>query len=91
MTDKPFVYPYCSYVETISRAVRLYLCVNGSTTVPPSSKLHVLPNGDFVGVPPKAWMWKKKINCDLTWHVHGVVEEGAFNAPMLYIPSVTTS
>lgn len=101
VTDEPFVYPYRAYVQAISKASRLCFCVDGSTTVPPLSKLNPLPTVDndntnngtlsFAGVPAKAWMWKKKIEGDLKRHVRGVVEEGAFEAPGLSVPAASLS
>lgn len=85
VTDEPFVYPYRSYVQSIAKASRICLCVDGSTTVPPLLKLCPMPNETFAGVPPKAWMWEKKIQGDLQRHVQGVVQEGAMDAPQLMV------
>lgn len=85
VTDEPFVHPYRSYVQSIAKAARICLCVDGSTTVPPLLKLRAEPDGTFAGVPPKAWMWKKKISIDLERHVKAIVEHGALDAPPLNV------
>jgi hypothetical protein len=87
LVDEPFVHPYRNYVQTIARAAKVCLCVDGSTTVPPVSILRPLADGKFAGVPPKAWMWRKKMEGKLERNVHAVVEQGAFDAPVLQQPS----
>jgi hypothetical protein len=86
VTDEPFVHPYRNYVQSIAKAAKICFCVDGSTTVPPLAKLRpsVDDNGStFTGVPPKAWMWKKKMEPDMHRNVNGVVNQGVFDPPSL--------
>lgn len=83
ITDEPFVHPYRNYVQSVAKASKVCFCVDGSTTVPPLAKLRPLPDGSFDGVPPKAWMWRKKMEGDLQRNVRAVVDQGVFDAPPL--------
>lgn len=92
VTDEPFVQPFLSFCESVERAtrsagVRCYR-VDGSTTVPPMSKLQRQRDGNVVaykGVPPKAWMWQKMTDSKRKAHVYGVVKDGHFDAPELSV------
>lgn len=80
--DEPFVYPYRGLVESVEKATgRACVRVDGSTTVPPVSVLSRFPGdaGKFVGVPTKAWMWKKKTDGARRAQVEGAVN-GDFDA-----------
>jgi len=75
------------------------LRVDGSTTVPPIVLLQRCTGSNtnnnnhrpdpfdaaFVGVPPKAWMWKKKTDPKRQSHVLGAVKEGHLDAPELHV------
>lgn len=94
VTDEPFVHPFLGFVDTVERATKSagVPCyrVDGSTTVPPVSKLQRSydANGNTVsykGVPAKAWMWQKKTDSQRMSHVHGAVRDGHLDAPNLAI------
>jgi deoxyribodipyrimidine photolyase len=92
VTDEPFVHPYLGFCQAVERAtnsagVPCYR-VDGSTTVPPVSKLQKQRDGNVIsykGVPSKAWMWQKMTESKRKAHVYGVVKKGHFDAPELSV------
>lgn len=92
--DEPFVDPFLSFCQSVDRATQCVgvpcYRVDGSTTVPPVSKLKpkIDAQGNVVGyegVPAKAWMWQKKTDSVRKAHVQGVVRDGHFDAPELVV------
>lgn len=92
VTDEPFVYPYRGFAESVERCCTTTPCirVDGSTTVPPISKLTPVPDSGsshmtYKGVPPKAWMWEKMTASKRRGHVLGAVKDGHLDAPPLIV------
>ena len=95
VTDEAFVEPFSIYLEkivlTCKRANIPCWSVDGSTTVPPYSKLRMVGRGDgdnmqkFSGVPTKAWQWEKQTEPQRKAHVFGAVHQGHLNAPELKV------
>ena len=93
VSDEPFVDPHrnylCRVVKTCQAAKVPCYTVDGSTTVPPKSKLRLSKvqnvEGDlaFTGAPVQAWRWQKQTDPDREAHVCAVVRDGALNAPEL--------
>jgi deoxyribodipyrimidine photolyase len=93
VSDEPFVDPYRQYlrqvVKTCQSAKVPCFTVDGSTTVPPNSKLQLNKiqrvQGDlaFTGAPAKAWRWEQLTNPDRKSHVYAAVRYGALDAPEL--------
>ena len=93
VTDEPFCNPFLKFVQSVEQATRTAgipcFRVDGSTTVPPLSKLERQfdAHGNTVsykGVPAKAWMWQKKTDSKRKSHVYGA-KEGHFDAPELVV------
>ncbi len=100
VSDEPFVDPYREYVRRIARTCRAasvpFWTVDGSTSVPPNSKLVRKPpvqhnnnasvfHGDiaFAGAPSKAWRWEKQTDSVRKHHVYGAYRERTLDAPEL--------
>jgi deoxyribodipyrimidine photolyase len=93
ISDEPFVEPFRTYLRkvTISCQGAKVPCfsVDGSTTVPPKSKLKLAPNQPvsddfcFQGAPGKAWIWEKQTNPNRKPQVHSAIKDGHLDAPEL--------
>jgi len=102
VSDEPFVDPYREYVRRITKTCKAasvpFWTVDGSTSVPPNSKLTRKPSatknnnnyssvfhGDvsFAGAPSKAWRWEKQTDSVRKHHVYGAYREKALDAPEL--------
>ena len=102
VSDEPFVDPYREYVRRITKTCKAasvpFWTVDGSTSVPPNSKLMRKPNvtksnnnsssvfhGDvsFAGAPSKAWRWEKQTDSVRKHHVYKAFREKALDAPEL--------
>ena len=91
VSDEPFVEPFRTYIRkvvgTCQRANVPCYTVDGSTTVPPRSRLRPSPNqsvtGDitFQGAPAKSWIWEKQTNPYRKHQVYGAVKDGFLDAP----------
>lgn len=96
VTDEPFVEPFRTYMRKIVSSCQSAkvpcFTVDGSTTVPPKSKLRIsnvqkdVP-GDmcFLGVPAKAWIWEKLTNPTRKSQVYGALKDKHLDAPELNI------
>lgn len=88
--DEPFVHPYLRLTQVVERTCRLAKIatfrVDGSTIVPPLSKLHKIEHGEsYKGVPTKAWAWLKIIADQRHVQVKAAVNEGQLDAPELLV------
>jgi len=99
VSDEPFVEPYRAFVRKISKTCQAakvpFWTVDGSTSVPPVSKMKRVASpqtsngniydGDlwFAGAPSKAWRWEKQTDAVRKQHVYGVVRDKALEAPPL--------
>ena len=93
VTDEAFVEPFCLYnhriFSTCQAAKVPCWSVDGSTTVPPCSKLRLVKRDglglQFTGVPEKAWAWEKRTNPQRKSHVYGATRQGHLTAPELAV------
>jgi deoxyribodipyrimidine photolyase len=95
VSDEPFVEPFRTYlrkvVSTCQAAKVPCFSVDGSTTVPPKSKLNpsreqtVMGDICFSGAPGKAWVWAKQTEPDRKSQVNGTVKDGDMDAPDLMV------
>jgi deoxyribodipyrimidine photolyase len=93
VSDEPFVDPHRNFlrrvVKTCQAAKVPCFTVDGSTTVPPKSKLQPSKvqtvEGDmaFSGAPSKAWRWEQMTNPSRKSQVYSTVRDGALDAPEL--------
>ena len=97
VSDEPFVEPYRAYARKITKTCLAasvpFWTVDGSTSVPPRSKLKRVKQppstatasmeGDvwFEGAPSKAWRWEKQTESLRKQHVYGAHRERALDAP----------
>lgn len=91
--DEPFVEPFRTYmrkvVATCSTAEVPCFTVDGSTTVPPASRLRRsnVQNEPcdiaFVGAPTKAWKWEQQTHSARKAQVYGIVKDRNLDAPTL--------
>jgi hypothetical protein len=95
VSDEPFVEPFRTYlrkvVSTCQAAKVPCFSVDGSTTVPPNSKLKLAREqniaGDlsFTGAPSKAWIWEKQTDPSRKSQIYGATKDGYLDAPDLEI------
>jgi len=95
VNDEPFVEPFRLYVRNIVMACHSAnvpcFTVDGSTTVPPKSKLERMKEqtiaGDlcFSGVPSKAWIWEKQTDPFRRAQIDGATKDCHFDAPHLNV------
>jgi deoxyribodipyrimidine photolyase len=93
VSDEPFVEPFRTYlrrmVTTCQTAKVPCFTVDGSTTVPPNSKLKlareqtVVGDLSFTSAPGKAWVWEKQTDPNRKAQVHGAIKDGYLDAPDL--------
>lgn len=96
VSDEPFVEPYREYVRRVAKtcvsAQVPFWTVDGSTSVPPNSKLKRIKsssntnyNSDifFSGAPSKAWRWEKQTDSVRKQCVYGAYRDKALDAPEL--------
>ena len=92
VTDEAFVEPYRIYMQKVSVACQSAKIpcwsVDGSTTVPPKTKLHLKKRGErgemwFGKAPQKAWAWEKATDSQRAYHVLGATKDGQLDAPDL--------
>jgi deoxyribodipyrimidine photolyase len=93
VSDEPFVDPHRSYLRRVVKACQAAqvpcFTVDGSTTVPPMSKLKPSKEqkieGDiaFSGAPAKAWIWEQITNPCRESQVYSAIRDGSFDAPSL--------
>lgn len=87
--DEPFVHPYLKLTQSVEHCCRSAKVpafrVDGSTLVPPISKLSRNQNGNYNGVPHKAWAWLKLTNDMRPIQVNSVVKNGHLDAPELLV------
>ena len=93
--DEPFVEPFRTYMRKVvlsCQAARVpCFTVDGSTTVPPNSRLRksdaeTIP-GDvgFVGVPSKAWKWEQETQPGRKAEVFRILKDKHLDAPSLCV------
>jgi deoxyribodipyrimidine photolyase len=87
--DEPFVHPYLKLTQSVEQCCRSAKVpafrVDGSTLVPPISKLTRNQNGSYKGVPYKAWEWLKLTGDMRLLQVNGVVNNGHLDAPAVLV------
>jgi deoxyribodipyrimidine photolyase len=91
VSDEPFVEPFRTYlrrVVTTCQAAKVpCFTVDGSTTVPPNSKLKrareqtVVGDLSFASAPGKAWIWEKQTEPNRKAQVHGTIKDACLDAP----------
>jgi deoxyribodipyrimidine photolyase len=93
--DEPFVEPFRTYMRKVVLSCRTAgvpcFTVDGSTTVPPNSRLrksdvNTFP-GDisFVGVPSKAWKWEQETQVGRKAEVFRILKDNHLDAPSLCV------
>jgi len=91
--DEPFVEPFRTYMRKVVLSCQTAgvpcFTVDGSTTVPPKSRLRKSAvqdvQGDvaFVGVPNKAWKWEQETKVERKAEIYRIVRDNHLDAPTL--------
>jgi deoxyribodipyrimidine photolyase len=94
ISDEPFVDPHRNFLRRVVKACHAAqvpcFTVDGSTTVPPKSKLQISKEQKiendimFSGAPAKAWRWEQTTNPFRQSQVYAAIRDRAFDAPALH-------